>query len=991
MRNLTKFLALVLAMLMVSTGALSVSAAFADQDEVNAHDYAKAMEELYDLGVIAGKESADGSVAFDPEGDLTREEAAVIAAKLIAGSKQTIDWSVATTCRFTDVTAKWSFGYIEYAADRGVLDGTGNGKYNPKGTLDVASAVAIAVKALGLRNEVEYYDSIAKPTTWYLNWIKVAEDAGLLVDVNPFSYGQKCSRAMMAQIAFNALNATKGKDLMAGFENLKKSIEGTLTLTSAGVVITNSTTSETFDTAAFNEQLDGITADQLVNCIVEVKWNDTTNRITDVDVLTSTLAVDYANGALAIVKDEPQITLGGKTYTVGNTAADPDSSNNGIIGGAITTKYTIVATIDDGTSISDGSKCTLPTYYAGYAYDDDNDGVYNRVELKTYNLANIKNAAKVKYEGKDIESWTITYLDGTTPAVTTTVPTTFAGVTGVIDGETPLLINYTDNVVTVHAVAEAVAGVLTNYSERDEYVTVGGTKYAFAKDASVSIPAAWGLNQTVTIFVLNGKYIAVTTASKAAVLLIVDTVSVKDGVAVVTGYNPAKDYAVETITVKGLLDGKAVNYTAKQDTFKKDDKTYNKYVELGETKNDKWVEVATFIEAGFYSFVKIGDNYYVDASTLVENTYKIYTGKDGAKTDLKGHTATRTLYSFYAENQNKWADPWQANDYNWNAVGAYKYVNEEAINKADSKYVYMDITGDTANDNHPKWADTNGNCDSNGWHQKDYTHETANCQPVPFYFVDETNFTFMQRNAADKATTNPYADTYTLAETVDFGTACARPVLFNSTFGADDLVAPTTANISATANAKNTVSLIYLDGGKPGTNDVTTTTKTALDAGMSIAQILKNVETAYDTATYDAFDILTGKKVEITSTNMSISEGTYVLYNTADGVDAKDAEQVKAWLRNNNLTYKTFGVMTSLEAAPITSIAKKSNESTWTVTTGDAKAYTDITVYEANDAGVIQFKDDGTVKTLDATETFTEDETVLSYIVGDTMIIILNK
>ena len=138
-----KFLALVLAMLMVSASAISVSAAFADQSAVDAHDYAEAIEELYDLGVIAGKEDASGKVAFDAEGTLTREEAAVVAAKLIAGSKQTFDWSAATTCRFTDVTAKWSFGYIEFAADRGVLDGVGGGKFNPKGTLSVAEAVAL--------------------------------------------------------------------------------------------------------------------------------------------------------------------------------------------------------------------------------------------------------------------------------------------------------------------------------------------------------------------------------------------------------------------------------------------------------------------------------------------------------------------------------------------------------------------------------------------------------------------------------------------------------------------------------------------------------------------------------------------------------------------------------------------------------------------------------------------------------------------------------
>ena len=70
MRNFKKFLALVLAMLMVSACAVSVSAF----DDVAAGDkYASAIELLADLGVISGRN--DGTNNFYPNDTLTREEA----------------------------------------------------------------------------------------------------------------------------------------------------------------------------------------------------------------------------------------------------------------------------------------------------------------------------------------------------------------------------------------------------------------------------------------------------------------------------------------------------------------------------------------------------------------------------------------------------------------------------------------------------------------------------------------------------------------------------------------------------------------------------------------------------------------------------------------------------------------------------------------------------------------------------------------------------
>ena len=107
MRNFKKFLALVLAMLMVSACAVSVSAAYADQADIDASGYADAVAALTDLGVVKGN-----GESFGPNGTLTRAEAAVIAAKLVAGAKgQSYAWTSAT-CQFADVDAAWAYAYI---------------------------------------------------------------------------------------------------------------------------------------------------------------------------------------------------------------------------------------------------------------------------------------------------------------------------------------------------------------------------------------------------------------------------------------------------------------------------------------------------------------------------------------------------------------------------------------------------------------------------------------------------------------------------------------------------------------------------------------------------------------------------------------------------------------------------------------------------------------------------------------------------------------
>ena len=69
-----KLLAMVLALVMTLSLAVSANAAFKDADKVSADDYAEAVAVLNGMGVFKGYE--DGS--FQPEGNITRAEVATI-------------------------------------------------------------------------------------------------------------------------------------------------------------------------------------------------------------------------------------------------------------------------------------------------------------------------------------------------------------------------------------------------------------------------------------------------------------------------------------------------------------------------------------------------------------------------------------------------------------------------------------------------------------------------------------------------------------------------------------------------------------------------------------------------------------------------------------------------------------------------------------------------------------------------------------------------
>jgi S-layer family protein len=187
-----KVLSLVLVLAMVLS---SMSFAFAGTfEDVADTDYSKAVDTLTALGVVTGYE--DGT--YRPDKTITRAEMAKLMVvtlgygDLVAGSKS----------NFTDTQGHWADPYVALAAGKGMVVGTGNGKFDPDRTVTYDEVYTMLVRGLG------YTDTCneLKGMTWPTNFKVKAAELGITDGVEMATTG--ADRGGVAQAIFNALEAT---------------------------------------------------------------------------------------------------------------------------------------------------------------------------------------------------------------------------------------------------------------------------------------------------------------------------------------------------------------------------------------------------------------------------------------------------------------------------------------------------------------------------------------------------------------------------------------------------------------------------------------------------------------------------------------------------------------------------------------------------------------------------------------------------------------
>ena len=192
MRNLKKVLAMALALVMsLSLVTIANADDFKDNNEIS---YKEAVDVMSAIGVINGYE--DGS--FQPDGILTREEAAKLICTLLLGDGS--DKLGTTSSSFTDVAAtRWSAPYIEYCNSLGIIAGNGDGTFDPTGELTGHAFAKMLLVALG-------YDSAREGYTCAGGSIEVAKDAITAgIDVDGVAMSAEVTREVAAQMAFNTL------------------------------------------------------------------------------------------------------------------------------------------------------------------------------------------------------------------------------------------------------------------------------------------------------------------------------------------------------------------------------------------------------------------------------------------------------------------------------------------------------------------------------------------------------------------------------------------------------------------------------------------------------------------------------------------------------------------------------------------------------------------------------------------------------------------
>ena len=191
MRNLKKFLALVLAMMMAMSLMITANAAneadnatskYPDGDSVTTQ-FVEAVDVLSGMKVFKGRDTGD----FAPADTITRAETAAIIYRLMTAdvTDAQADLFRNVTHPFTDVKpSDWYAGYIGFLWNAGIIKGQTATTFNPYGKVTGYEALAMILRAVGYDQNHEF-----EGTNWVVNVASIAQRKGILKDVESANYG----------------------------------------------------------------------------------------------------------------------------------------------------------------------------------------------------------------------------------------------------------------------------------------------------------------------------------------------------------------------------------------------------------------------------------------------------------------------------------------------------------------------------------------------------------------------------------------------------------------------------------------------------------------------------------------------------------------------------------------------------------------------------------------------------------------------------------
>lgn len=170
--------------------ALAVCVFASNMSAFAADDFSSKINELKGYNIIKGDENGD----LHLEDNLTRAETVTIICRLLNLKTDNV------VSGFTDVPNDfWAAGYITAAYDNGLIDGCGNGIFNPNGKVTYSEAVKMILSALG-------YMPKAKELGGYPDgYIDTAKEIGL-TDGNVTAASDILKRKDVMELVYKSLD-----------------------------------------------------------------------------------------------------------------------------------------------------------------------------------------------------------------------------------------------------------------------------------------------------------------------------------------------------------------------------------------------------------------------------------------------------------------------------------------------------------------------------------------------------------------------------------------------------------------------------------------------------------------------------------------------------------------------------------------------------------------------------------------------------------------
>lgn len=410
---------------------------------------------------------------------MTRAQAAKIISYLLLGNKTAE--GLAGSGKFTDVAkTSWAAGFVDYCAAVGVVNGVGNGQFNPNGSLTTLQFAKMLLVALGYDAKIEGFVG----SDWSINVSAKANQVGLL---NGLDVGANATltREQAAKMCLNTLKAplveydTKGTTVTVGGDasvtvGASKAEFKTSTNKKAQTIsnaVINGTTAYTVEFAEeyySDLKLNANTTDDFGRPCVEWFWK------------ADSIGV-YSNSDDLVATYTKKVTAADVYTAVGKSVSDDVNSGKAKLVSYIDGAMTVVdkndaknyVTKNDSTKVNGTGNGDYTEVYV----DGDNNVTIVTIRTYLFQAASDYNSKKdtitLTAAGDTDIALDNIVVDGEDFDIKSFKSDDYILVTASTDGKS--------NKYTVQSVdaAEVVSGEVTGY-KLDNSATIGGTEYNYS-------------------------------------------------------------------------------------------------------------------------------------------------------------------------------------------------------------------------------------------------------------------------------------------------------------------------------------------------------------------------------------------------------------------------------------------------------------------------------------------------------------------------------